>query len=173
VKDDLCSTQHASSGFQQVKVMFSSAVLGEVAAAETGLPVLKQLTPATLCPCRFGHIGDSRGRRVTLLWSILCVSVSAQAGLCQCTRDVDFNTIGQAAVRSGAALLAAESSHQAWLLRLGGTHCTGLCVRTLNQMQSNSKTKTRRPHWQATPPAICLKTSFAAAASCGSTILPS
>jgi hypothetical protein len=27
--------------------------------------------------CRFGHLGDSRGRRVTLLWSILCVSVSS------------------------------------------------------------------------------------------------
>lgn len=44
--------------------------------------------------CRFGHIGDSRGRRVTLLWSILCVSVSAcTQGCCDCSAAVSAHML--------------------------------------------------------------------------------
>jgi hypothetical protein len=38
----------------------------------------------TVSCCRFGHLGDSSGRRVTLLWSILCVSVSDFYRLLEC-----------------------------------------------------------------------------------------
>ena len=67
---------------------------------------------------RFGHLGDSRGRRVTLLWSILCVSVSSPGGSHGAATQAAAATAAAAAAAASQALAGHETplDHRAMLV---------------------------------------------------------